>query len=238
MSATPHRDALRRTSEIAPPEELYTRIRGSVETVSAAKIRTGLRIATALVSVPLLIATVVLGASELVYHRPTAGLELGVHSTLTLFAVLSLIVLVTLASTLIALWRGNNGLGARAPFLAGMVVLVAPIYAALILPAPVHSPDAAAGWVNISPWGTRCFLIAMAVGAIVLVGFSAALRRAVPVASRLRAAAIGSAAGAWAGLAVFVFCPSGDPQHLLVGHVLPAIALVSVGVALARVIRP
>lgn len=52
---------------------------------------------------------------------------------------------------------------------------LAPIYAALILPAPVHSPDAAAGRVNISPW---CLLIATVVGAIVLVSFAAALGRA------------------------------------------------------------
>jgi hypothetical protein len=30
-----------------------------------------------------------------------------------------------------------------------------------------------------------------------------------------------SALGAWAGLGVFTFCPSGDQLHLLVGHVLP-----------------
>jgi hypothetical protein len=45
------------------------------------------------------------------------------------------------------------------------------------------------------------------VGALVL-----ALRHATPVATRLRGAALGSAAGVWAGLTVFVFCPSGDPQ--------------------------
>jgi hypothetical protein len=66
-----------------------------------------------------------------------------------------------------------------------------------------------------------------------------ALRRAVAVAIRPRGAALGAAAGAWGGLAVFVFCPSGEPQHLLIGHVLP-IALFTLlgGVALTKVLRP
>ena len=58
--------------------------------------------------------------------------------------------------------------------------------------------------------------------------FAVALRRAVAVASGLRGAALGAAAGAWGGLAVFAFCPSGETQHLLVGHVLP-VALFTVG---------
>jgi hypothetical protein len=69
--------------------------------------------------------------------------------------------------------------------------------------------------------------------------FAVALRRAVAVASGLRGAAIGAAAGAWGGLAVFVFCPSGELQHLLVGHVLPiALCTLLGGIALSSVLRP
>jgi Protein of unknown function (DUF1109). len=73
----------------------------------------------------------------------------------------------------------------------------------------------------------------------VLAIFAVALRRAVAVASGLRGGALGAAAGAWGGLAVFAFCPSGETQHLLVGHVLP-IALFTLlgGVVLSRALRP
>ena len=75
--------------------------------------------------------------------------------------------------------------------------------------------------------------------ASVLAIFAVTLRRAVAVASGLRGAALGAAAGAWGGLAVFAFCPSGELQHLLVGHVLP-VALFTLlgGIGLARALRP
>ena len=69
--------------------------------------------------------------------------------------------------------------------------------------------------------------------------FAAALRRAAPVATGLRGTAIGVAAGMWAGVAVFAFCPSGDAEHLLIGHVAPLLALLGIGAVLTpRWIRP
>jgi hypothetical protein len=92
---------------------------------------------------------------------------------------------------------------------------------------------------NLSPWGTRCLTVSAAVGLLVLLTFTAALRRSAPVASRLRGAAVGAAAGAWAGLSVFVFCPAIEYRHLLVGHVLPIAAITLVGlVAIPRALRP
>jgi hypothetical protein len=103
----------------------------------------------------------------------------------------------------------------------------------------VHAHDPGVLPVEISPWGLRCLVIATIVGMLVLASFGAALRRAVPVASRLRGAALGAAAGAWTGLAVFIFCPSDDFQHILVGHVLPIVAFTLLGaVASPRVLRP
>lgn len=93
--------------------------------------------------------------------------------------------------------------------------------------------------VEISPWGARCMVIAALVGAAALGAFVAALRWAAPVATRARGAALGAAAGAWAGFAVFVFCPSSDTQHLLVGHVLPVLVFTLPGVlAAVRALRP
>jgi Negative regulator of sigma F len=93
--------------------------------------------------------------------------------------------------------------------------------------------DPSPGSVAMSPWGIRCFGIALLVGTLVLISFVLALRRSVPVASRLRGAALGAAAGAWAGLTVFAFCPSGDQWHILFGHVLPLVVLILLGALVA-----
>jgi hypothetical protein len=114
-----------------------------------------------------------------------------------------------------------------------------PASAALTLLEPVHEGSTVAAAVTISPWGARCAIISAIVGIGVMISFTAALRHAVPVASRLRGAALGAAAGVWAGLAVFAFCPSGDRVHMMIGHFLPVLALMLVGALITpRQLRP
>jgi hypothetical protein len=239
MESARYKGPPQRRSGVEPPDALYARVRADVEAAPAATRRTRLPTIAVLAAIPALTAVVVLIASEIVYQRPAAGLEVVAHSIPALRMALAMIVGLAVVSTLIAVWRGSSGLGAGAASLASIVGLVAPLYAALILPHPVHAHDSALTAVEISPWGLRCFIIATIVGVLALASFSGALRRAVPVASRLRGAALGAAAGAWAGLAVFIFCPSGEQFHLFVGHVIPIIAFTLVGgMALSRALRP
>ena len=225
--------------EPMPPETLYGRIRASVGTTPAPTLRTGTKIVLALAVALLLAAIVVMTASEVVYGRLAVGLDVDPQATSLLVSVLFLSVALTLGATAVVLSRGPRGLGPGALPLALVAGFVAPIFAWLVLESPVHAYDAAPPIVDISPWGLRCLLIAGLVGAIVLTTFTAAMRRAVPVASRLRGTALGAVAGAWAGLAVFIFCPSSDIQHLLVGHVLPVLAFTLLGAAvLPRMLRP
>lgn len=225
-----------------PSERLYPRIRAAVEATPAATTRTRTRVLAALAIVPLLTATVVLIASEVVYGQPTAGLHIDVSSIVTMLTILGLLAVLAAASTLFALWQGRDGLGISPLSLMSIVALVVPVYAALTVLRPLHSgaaDDVALTGVAISPWGLRCLLVATVVSVPALAILAAALRRAAAVSSRLRGAAIGAAAGAWGGLAVFVFCPSGNVQHLLVGHVLPIAIFTLLGaVTLARVLRP
>jgi len=221
------------------PEHLYAELRASLTREPPADIRAPRRRQAALAAGALLIAALVFVTSILVYQRPAVGLTFGLRSTPALFAVLCALIGLAGASTTVALHRGRSGLGAGLGALAAVALLAPPIYAVLTLVEPVHIAGMQPAWVDISPWGVRCFFIACAVGTIVLASSAFVLRRAVPAASGWRAAAIGAAAGAWAGLAVFVFCPSGDRQHLLVGHVLPVMALVAAGaLTLARRLRP
>src|SRR5262245_42977246 len=148
MKVTRLSAALQRSAEIAPPEDLYGRIRGAIGSEQSSQLRTGTRITVALITIAVLVTVIVLAASELVYHRPAVGLKLGVQSPLALHVVLSLLVALTLVSTLIALWRGNTGFGFGARTLAGIAAIIAPLYGALILLVPLHSADAVPSWVN------------------------------------------------------------------------------------------
>jgi hypothetical protein len=227
-------------SEAAPPEELFLRIRSAVAATPAAKTTTRLRIVVVAAVVPVLTAAVLLMASHGVYHRPALRIHDGTPVTVHLLVVLLLVVGLTLLATAIALGRGKRGLGSGAVALFLVAVLVTPIYAVLTLVDPVEmSRTAAASLATLSPWGPRCLSISIAVGVLVLFSFTAALRRSAPVASRLRGAAVGAAAGAWAGLSVFVFCPAVELRHLLVGHVLPIAVFTLVGLmAIPRALRP
>lgn len=222
-----------------PPQALYDRIRASIETTPASTMNTRTRIALAVAATLLVAATVLLIASEVVYQRPAVGLEVDAQSTTHLLFVLLALMGLTLVSTLIALTRGRSGLGPTAVSLALVAGLVAPISALLVLESPLHAHDSGVLTAEISPWGLRCLVIATIVGTFVLASFAMALRRAVPAASGLRGAAVGAAAGAWAGLTVFMFCPSSDYQHLLVGHVLPIVVFTILGsAALPPALRP
>lgn len=236
---TPHTKSPQPGLDTERPEVLYRRIHAAVRTMPASTMRTRTKIALALAAVLVVAAAVLMSASALVYDRPAVGLDVAPQSVSDLLTVLVSIVALTLVSTLVALSRGGSGLGPGVLSLAMVAVLVAPVYAWLVLESPVHAHDAGGLSVEISPWGLRCLVIAGIVGLFALTSFAVALRRAVPAASWLRGTALGAAAGAWAGLTVFLFCPSSEFRHLLVGHVLPVVVFTLLGAALVpRALRP
>jgi hypothetical protein len=196
------------------------------------------RLSVALIVASCLTAAFVLVESQLVYSRPGVGLYMAVRSTPYLLLVLLLLTGLTFAATFVAISRGRRGFGSGFASLLMVAGLVAPVYALLVLVSPVHTAGHDPAAVFISPWGGRCLVIASIVGALVLACFAIALRRSAPVAARLRGGTLGAAAGAWAGLATFIFCPSGDPHHLFIGHVLPVAAFTLLGfAAIPRALR-
>ena len=113
-------------SEIAPPEELFPRIRTIVAATPASKTSTPLRITVAMAVVPVVTAAVLLVAFQIVYERPALRVHMGTPLTSELI-VLLLIVGLTLSATLIAVGRGERGLGSGATSLFLVALLVAPM---------------------------------------------------------------------------------------------------------------
>jgi Negative regulator of sigma F len=226
-------------SETGPSAAVRARIDALVEHTPALMISMRARIVAAVVLAALVTSAVILIASQLVYHRYASGLHAARSAELRLSLVLVLLVALTYIATLTAMWRGRRGFGSGITSLAIVTGLVPMSYAALVLINPVHGHDPVDASVAISPWGIRCLAISAIVGTVVLASFTVAVRRSVPVASRLRAAALGAAAGAWSGLSVFIFCTSGDIQHILIGHVLPIVVFTVVAMAaIPRTLRP
>jgi hypothetical protein len=224
---------------IDPPDALSQRVRAAVQAQRTMTLRPHLRNALALMIATSLTLAVVAAASQIVYGDQALGLQAGIRSPSLLAAVAIALLALLLASTCAALWRGRSGFGASTATLTATALTTAPLYALLALSVPVHQDLTAVGSVIISAWGARCLVIALLVGVVVLGCFAAAMRAAAPVGTRLRSMVLGSAAGAWAGLAVFVFCPSAGVLHLSIGHVLPVVALSILGaVALPALLRP
>ena len=215
-----------------PPDAVFARIQAAVATTPASTFGTRSRILAALAVASSPSAAVILIASHSVYHRYAPGLEVQAASSSHLILILLLLIAQASVVTVIATRRGQRGFGSGVLLLYLVSGLVAPIYAALVMTSPVHAADFPPPGVVISPLATRCVILSAIIGVVVLASFTVALRRSVPAASMPRGAAIGAAAGAWAGLSVFIFCPSGDLQHLFIGHVLPIVALTLLGISI------
>ncbi len=65
-----------------------------------------------------------------------------------------------------------------------------------------------------------------------LIAFALIRRSSDPVTPRLTGAALGTAAGAWAALAIDLHCARGSIHHVLVGHAVPMVALALIGMTL------
>ena len=166
-------------SEPAPPEELFSRIRASIEATPASRGRIGLRVSLAIAFAPVITAAVLLVASHLLFARPVLRADVAARSTSELLVELSLVVVLTFSATGVAFARGERGFGRGATSLWLLALLVTPIYAGLVL-GPLRSSGAPTASLPLSPWGVRCLGVGAAVGLLVLAGFATALRRAAP----------------------------------------------------------
>jgi len=223
-----------------PPPELRARILETVARTEATRTPVKKRVLAAVMFTPL-IAVMVVRGRELLYGRPLVRVDFASEPCLDVWLRFASVFALAVGTTAIAVRAGQRGLGSSARALAMAAGIAAPAYALLVLVNPLEATDPAscAATAALSPLGTPCAIVATLVGVFTLAALTYALRGAVPVAPRLRGATLGAAAGAWAGLALFVHCPSHATLHLVLGHVTPVAAFALVGSLIAsRLLRP
>jgi len=222
-----------------PPRELAARVRAAVDQTRAPRSSLRERLVLAVLAVPLAVAFGLLGSRVVFRGRPLFRVDIGLLPELDLAERLFILLLIAGVATGVALAPGRRGLGSKVTLLVTTAVVVAPFYTLLINVFPLGTAVGAAAARELHPLGLPCALVAFSVGILALAAFGLALRGAVPAAPVGRAAALGAAAGAWAGVALFLQCPANDALHLLVGHSLPVAAFALAGaVALPRLLRP
>ena len=93
-----------------------------------------------------------------------------------------------------------------------------------------HEAGALLAWSSRP--GVVCFALTLLLGSLPLLGLSIARRRSDPTHPLSLGATLGVAAGCYSALLVDMWCPVGNPRHVLAGHVLPILILAGLGVAI------
>lgn len=133
-----------------------------------------------------------------------------------------------------ALWPGRDGLGAGVTPLravsiagiAGMTVLVA----ALPLPFPYVPPNV----MTFGQWVIVCGDIVAVMAAVPLVLAAVVLRRSFVTATTEKSAAVGASCSLAAVTTMHLHCENIQVAHVLVGHMVPAIAITVIAALVLR----
>lgn len=214
-----------------PPPAVYERLRATMAREPEKPVARPARPEGAAVGVLPAIALAVLGLDALVRGRGLWRSDASSTARLYLPSVLGALAL-ALWSGHVASARGPDGLGTRVSLLRGSVLAVPALsllFVVAVASGGTHEQDPPP-----DPLGLPCALMALVIAAASLAFLLSELRRSVTVAVAWRSAAVGSAAAAWAALALLVHCPSGDLLHVLVGHWLPVALLPLLGSWLTR----
>ncbi|HET9960576.1 MAG TPA: hypothetical protein VFQ61_39165, partial [Polyangiaceae bacterium] len=197
-------------TQLAPPLELAARIRSAVAQTPAPRSSLRERRLWLLVAIPFAVAAGPLGSHLFFRTRPTLRVDLAQVPWASLTERLGALLLLASIATGVVVAPGRRGLGAQVLLLLTAAIAVTPLYTLVTTLGPLQTPAGQLASRELHPLGLPCAGVAVAVGALMLIAFTVALRRSVPVASTTRAAALGAAAGAWAGLALFLQCPASD----------------------------
>ena len=139
---------------------------------------------------------------------------------------------VAACATWVALRPGEGSLGP--PWRSLVIVVLATPAALFGIMLALHVADHA--YMDALPrkWGWWCLGITMATGTWPLLALALVRRASDPRHPTATGAALGVAAGAWAGVLTDVWCPLTDPAHVARGHILPIFLLAFFGAVLGR----
>lgn len=142
----------------------------------------------------------------------------------------------TLAVTLLAwrviLVRSRDALGPpRTQLLAGL--LLAPLSLFVWRVGWSAFWEGGLVWVDTRP-GLRCFGLSLLLASPVLLALMFGRRGSDPVHPGWTGAMIGMTSGATAALFADLWCPVGNPVHVLAGHILPMVLFALVGAVAGR----
>lgn len=141
-----------------------------------------------------------------------------------------------LAITAAATWLATDSAAAlrRAASLRCSALLAGPLSLLpliIVLGDETHAGERAH---DLNRWGLPCFFLAYLIASASLIVLKMDLRRRRSLLVTWQGVALASAAASWSALALLMHCPGAEPQHLVVGHVLPICALPLLGLLLAR----
>ncbi len=218
----------------APPPELAARIRAAIEAEpTPSKVRMPVRVGLGAAGV-----FAILLVTSFVFRIRAVGDD-AFGDLLVTSAAATLLALAALGS---AMSPGKSGLGLPSRALLVVAVITPLLYCAATVAHPVAGVGTTAvgdGMGHFCSKAWPCLAIAGVISLASCVVLFGALRHAVPVAPRLRGAAVGAASAAWAGVALHLHCPQIDRAHLLVAHAMPIVLFALLGAWLApRLIKP
>jgi hypothetical protein len=160
------------------------------------------------------------------------GVTLGERpASFVLHVVLSWTVVAAL-SALALLRRGVTGLGAPTATLLGIGMAVAPLLAASYL--GLHASEASQiGHDHVRALShPLCFVMTVLFAASPFVVFAALRRGTDPVHPAATGAIAGAASAAIGGVTITMHCPIAADAHVLLGHAMPAVAMLVIGYVL------
>ena len=213
-----------------PSADLRARVLASIKEESSPTlpaVRRRRLLTVTLGFVPLVVLFQLVGGIRAGDPRPTGYVALLVV-TWTLLAA---------AASWGSLARGTSMLGRPRAWLVGVAVATPLLLLAAASSGYVWWP--ATALAGCGPLGhLTCVMFGSLMGIGPLVAFVVARSGTDPVHPRVTGAAIGAAAGAWGSLAIGVHCTYTSPVHEALGHVLPVLVLVGLGVWTGRWVSP
>jgi hypothetical protein len=138
--------------------------------------------------------------------------------------------LLAFVAAFVGVRRGHSMLGRPRSWLLSLVILTPiALFASRVLVSAQY-PNMLAEWHGRP--GLRCFVLSCALSLAPLLGALWVRRGSDPLHPRLTAAGVATAAGAGAWVLVDLWCPVGFVPHLLLGHVMPLLLVVTLSATL------